>query len=267
METPPTIERELQRKPPRHIANRAGKWGIVRPWLFLLIPHFWIAVAAPIVFFALVLDTFVVEPIPGKVIAHHEYYSKKSDTTSYSITYEFTASGKSNKSSNTVAQSRYESLKDGDSVTVYAMPGFPWFMPRLQQESSTPIGILIFLAIWCLVWCGCMFSIAFVMLDQPLRSRALTKQGIPALATITNVQNNRGRRNDNYKVLYTYEAKIIDKKSNKKVSIHLNGNMRIKNSEYGTAMSLIGKQVTVLVDEKRPQRSILYPFSDYMAIN
>lgn len=211
MEIPAVIEKELQKRPPRHVANRRGTWGEVAPWLFLLIPHFWVAIAAPILFFALVLDTFAVQPIPGKVTGHQVTYTKKSGTK-YHVSYEFTDAGKLSKASSPVKLTRYESLKDGDAVTVYTLPGLPWFMPRLEQESSTPIGILIFLAIWCLIWCGCTFSVVFLMLDQPLRSKRLTKHGTPSLATITEVKNNRGRRNDNYKVFYTYEARTVDKK-------------------------------------------------------
>lgn len=265
MDTPAVIEKELHRKPPRRVINRDGKWGSVRPWLLILLPHFWIAVIAPFVWFALLLDTFVALPIPGTVTAHRQQLGKKNNSVYYLLDYEFKTFNKTTKSFNQVDKTRYDSLKDGDQVTVYGLPWLPWFSPRLVKDGN--YGIFVFATVWCSIWCGCMFGILYAMLNQPLRCRYLTRSGTPILATINSIQTVRGQKSNAYKVCYTYQAKTIDKKSGKKISSQLNGTMTIRSADYSQALSLQGHQTTALIDDKNPYKSILYSFSDYRAIN
>ena len=264
MDTPPTIEHELQRKPPRQIVNRNGKWGDVVPWLFLLIPHFWIAIIAPFAWFTFVINAFCAEPMPAKVTRHHMGHSK--GNTTYRISYEIDSNNTITKGQGTVDKSQYDSLKVGDNLTVYTLRWMPWFSPRLEKDVSSVFAVLAFLTFWCLLWCGITFSVVFAMLDQPLRSKWLVKYGTPLLATIKEVQMTKGRNSNNYKLLYEYEAKTVDKKTGKKVTTKFNGKMSLKNSDASEAESLKEHQVTALIDDKKPQKSIVYRFCAHKAV-
>lgn len=264
MDTPPAIEKELLRKPPRRVVNRNGKWGDFAPWLIFLLPHVWIAVIAPFAWLAFVANTFGAEPLPAKVTHRHQGHYKNKDT--YTITYELDLNNKITKGHAKVDQSRYEALKDGDTLTVYTTRWLPWFSPRLEQDPVAMLPVLAFITVWCLIWCGAMFGIVFAILDQPLRSKYLAKNGIPILATITDVQVTKGRSSTNYQVLYEYDAKTVDKKSGKKVSTKFNGKMKITSINVYEAEELRGQQVTALIDEKNPKKSILYQFSSHQAV-
>lgn len=264
MDTAPTIEKELLRKPPRKVVNRNGKWGDIAPWLILLLPHVWIAVIAPIAWLGFVVTAFGAEPFPAKVTSLRQVRVKNKDT--YTIAYEIDINNAITKSNARVDQSRYESLKDGDTITVYTTRWLPWFAPRLEKNPVTMLPVLAFLTAWCLIWCGSMFGIVFAMLDQPLRSKYLTQYGIPVLATIDDVQATKGRSGRNYQIMYEYEAKTTDKKTGKKVTSRFDGRMAVKNFDVYQAEELKGQQVTALINEKNPRKSILYQFCAHKVV-
>lgn len=265
MEKSHSIEPELETKRPRRIVNRDGKWGSVRPWLIMLLPHVWVAVIAPFAWFLIFLNAVAVQPMAATVVSHHEHQSKKHP--SYSITCSIVSDGVTKNGNCNVDKTQYESLKDGDTVTIYALPGVPMFSPRLEKDTGKQLAILGFISVWCLIWCGCCFSLVYAVLNQPLRSRFLTRHGAPITGTLTDLKTNRGRKNFNYSVTYTYQTKYADKKTNRKMSGNFNGEMKIRTSDYQSALLLKGQPVTVLIDEKNPKQSILYRFGDYQAVN
>lgn len=262
--TPAVIEKELLKKAPRRVVNRNGKWGDIAPWLILLLPHVWIAVIAPVVWLGFVVSAFGAEPFPAKVTNLHQGHSKKKDT--YTIAYELNVDNKITKGHARVEKDRFDSLKDGETITVYTTRWLPWLAPRLEQDPVNMLPVLAFLTVWCLVWCGGMFGIVFAMLDQPLRSKRLAKCGIPLLATVNDIRPMQGRTSRNYQIVYAYEAKTVDKKSGKKVTAKFNGKMTIKNIDVYEAEEIKGQQVTVLIDEKNPKKSIVYRFSNHQAL-
>lgn len=264
MDKTPTIEKELLKKTPRSVVNRDGKWADFRPWLILLLPHVWIAIIAPFAWLGFVANAFGAQPFPAKVTSLSQGHSKNKST--YTVAYEIDVNNAITKGKARVGQSQYESMRDGDTITVYTTRWMPWFAPRLEKDPVTMLPVLAFLTVWCLLWCGAMFGIVFAMLDQPLRSKRLAKYGIPVLATVDELKSTQGRGSKNYEILYHYEAKAIDKKTGKKVLTKFNGKMAIKNTEVYTAEGLRGQQVTALIDEKNPKKSILYQFCAHQAV-
>ncbi|MBS1953281.1 MAG: hypothetical protein JST89_03790 [Cyanobacteria bacterium SZAS-4] len=262
--TPAVIEKELLKKAPRRIVNRNGKWGDIAPWLILLLPHVWVAVIAPLAWLGIMANAFAAEPFAAKITNLHQGRYKNKDT--YTIAYEFSVDNKVTKAHAKVDKSRFESLKDGDTITIYTARWFPWYAPRLEKDPTSMLPILAFLTVWCLIWCGAMFGIVFAVLDQPLRSKHLAKYGIPTLATVEEIRSMQGRTSKNYQILYKYEAKTVDKKTGKKITAKFNGKMTIKSMDVYEAEELKGQQVTVLIDEKSPKKSILYRFCAHQAL-
>lgn len=265
MEKQHEIEPELERKPPRRVVNRDGKWGSVRPWLIFLVPHVWIAVVAPFAWFVIYLNAVAVQPISATVVSHHERQSRKKPL--YSITCSIVSGGMTREGDCNVDETQYKSLQDGDTITVYALPWLPIFSPRLEKDTEKQLGILAFVSVWCLVWCGCCFSLVYAALVPPLRSRSLTRHGTPITGTLIDLKTSRGRSNAIYTVTYSYQIKCLEKKTNKTITGTFTHEFKIRNSDYQSALLLKGQQVTVLIDEKSPEKSILYAFSDYRAIN
>jgi hypothetical protein len=265
MDTPVLIENELQRKPPRETQNRGGTWGALQPFLIFLLPHVWIAVIAPFVLVFIILDAIAAEPFPGQVTEHRTYVSRKGGTTQ-SISAEFKVGDKVYKANENVNQERYQSIHDGDPITVYALRTAPSFSPRFESNAQGAWGIVAFATFWTVTWCSITFSIVWVVISQPLRSRYLVKNGIAVTGKLNSVREDRSRNRITYKALYTYEAKQTDSKTGRVSFKTFEGKMAIPRAQYPSASESIGKSLTILIDEKNPKRSIIYQFCNHVAI-
>jgi hypothetical protein len=255
-------EFELQRRPPRSARNREGKWGDLKPYLIFLVPHIWIAIAAPFVLFSLYYQAFAAEPLAGKVVSHATHHSKNGGGY-YHLQGTFDIGEKQYNFDDTVSRAQYETAHDGDPITVYATRLNP-SSPRLKKEAD--LGALLFATVWTFGWCGGCFAIIWVVLSQPLRSKSLVKIGIVTPGTLTGIREQRGKGSMTYYAKYSYSAKQNDKQTGRVSIGQFTGEMKLKNDSVASARSLIGKDVTVLMDEKNPKRSIIYQFCDHVVV-
>ena len=257
------IEPELQRAIPRLAQNRDGKWGEIRPWLVFLIPHVWIAVAAPI-FFALILSVALFsEPFVGTVTAKSQHLSSKR-VMQYSLGYKYNIDGKATSGESNVSSERYETTAVGDAITIYTLKMLPGFMPRLQYD-STVWSVVVFAAVWTLIWCSITFVFVSTVIGQFLRSKWLVKNGAVTTATIDDVRSNRGRNGMRHQVIYSFRAKSTDAKTGKISMQNFEGRMTLRFSDLPLANELKGKKCNVIYDQNKPSRSVIYRFCQHIA--
>ncbi len=258
-------ELELQRRAPRNAINRAGKFGDIKPFLIFLVPHVWIAAVAPFVLGYYIYNFCAAEPFEGTILSHSTYHNSKGSPVRY-LEGEFKVDGKSYRTQYSVEDSLYESVKDGDKVKVLALRSNPAASSHLDGDNSS-IAALLFGTLWVAVWCTGTFAFLHFVLAQPLRSKKLVKNGTAVQGKLDELKITSGRNGNAYFALYSFPYRRLDPKTGRMEMATIKGKMKVSQANYAAAESNVGKNVTVLVDEKNPGCNIVYRYCDHEAVN
>ncbi|HEY9759676.1 MAG TPA: DUF3592 domain-containing protein [Oculatellaceae cyanobacterium] len=265
MDNSQNYELALQRQPPRNVEHRQGTWGKVKPFFWFLLPHTWIAVAAPVFLCFYLTSLVVAEPFPGTVTSLQVRQGKKSTYNNVQATY--TVDDTTYNMSADVDSARFNALHEGEPISIYAVRSFPKFMPRLDKCGDNELKMSIFLTIWVAFWDSIVGGMLYVAIMKPLKRKSLVQCGTAVQGTITRVWQRRGRNNTYHHVDYTFPFRKTDKKSGRTVIEDVRGSMYILSSEKAAASELEGKPVTILVDQQHPTNNVVYQFSDWKAVN
>jgi hypothetical protein len=118
-------------------------------------------------------------------------------------------------------------------------------------EAPSASGLLLVLA-FALFWNGLLSVILYMAWVAPLRQRWLVREGVATIGTVTNKRIGRVKNNP-YIVSYRFEVAGEEQ----------TGECWVNAEAYERAHE--GMPITVLFDPSRPQRSLPYELSDFVA--
>lgn len=252
------IERELQRPIPREVKCRDGKWGAIRPFMVLLLPHTWIAVLAPFVLLILYVQAFFPDKVTATVIEQTRHLSKT--RLSYSIKFKYKVDGKEYSGTQAVSEDIWNSLPEGQTVTVNTNRLAPAFEPSIEGTRSD-LFVIPFATLWATMWCGIMYAIVWNAIEPPLRSRSLCINGKAVKGELVKIEVRTGRSTSHI-AHYTYAA--IDRSTGRTSPVSFKRKFRCKSKFVGLLQE--GQPVTVLYDPAKPGKSIVYQLGEYAAL-
>lgn len=257
------FERELKLSTPRQIKNRNGLVGAIKPFWWLILPHTWIAIAAPLVYAWLVISQISPEiRTEARVINHYTSVSSKGNSSN-NVVYRYNVNGLEREGTESVDSEIYNRIENGQNTIPIGLTRNPLDGAYVVTIPGNDTFLIVFGAVWCTVWCGAIGSIAWFSCSPALLSTKLVRSGIPAEGTITNTEIVLGSKRSRIPTIeFEYDAKYDD--GGLRRSKKFKGKMKLSQKQFAEAHT--GDIVTVLYDEKKPQRSVVYKFADHVAI-
>jgi hypothetical protein len=253
------IEPELQRATPREVHCRDGWWGTIRPlWIFLL-PHTWIAVAAPFFLLTFYVEALFPDKLPGTVTGQSSYYSKS--VLHHQVKYRFMVDDTPHTGTHNISDNEQEAYPVGREVTVKVLKFLPDFNPQLEGSNGDWV-VLPFATLWVTIWCGVMFPVMWMTIMPPLKSKHLCRIGKAVSGTVSNVETIYGSRGSaTHCAHYSYSAP--DRSTGRMSEVTFNKKYRFPRRMLGKVHQ--GQTVTILYDPDKPTNSIPYVLGDYAA--
>lgn len=258
------IEQELRQTVPRQIKTRAGLWGDIKPFLWILVPHTWIAVAAPFVLVWFFMSYFYPEvTTEGTVTRHYTSVNSKGAKVQH-VVYRYAAKGNNYTNDESVSAGLYNKVDNGSSIVPVLATRNPLdgsYVAHIPNGESIMFPF-VFFTVWCVVWCTFTGFFVWGCCAPYLRSSHLVRFGTPAVGSITDKRMKKvGRDRPIPMIEYTYEAKT-DEGGMRHVE-RCRNEMRVPKDQYEKIQA--GDVVTVLYDEKKPKRSVVYKYADHEA--
>jgi hypothetical protein len=177
--------------------------------------------------------------------------------------------GEEYSAEDTVDEDALDSLHVGAAVKVRVLSGWPDH-PQLVEPSGRAgrgRGLWLGLAVLGNVALGTLFRRC---LREPLRQRALVREGVATEGVIVRKEVRGGRRLSRA-IQFCYRAPrygVAREGDEVRAAVaDKEWQVRMPVGRVDFEAAQVGDAVTVLYDPRQPSRSLIYPFADYEAVN
>ncbi len=253
----PPAPRHLCRRPGVGIGPAVGRW-VIRIFIF---PH--CVIGAVLILAALYIPVLLTfgEDVPGAITKLDSSSSRKGK--SHHVYYLYTVDGINYTGNDTVGADEYATTKVGQPCIVRVIPALPKIQPqRITSRSPWMEAAKFFLM--ALVWNGLLSLFVWLAWIAPWRIRRLLKWGVPVAGQIALKRQIKGSKGGMaYQVDYVFMPSADDQ-PDESANRLTTGKMTISVKDYNAAEQ--GQVVTVLYDQRKPKRSIVYDFAEYQAV-
>ena len=258
------IERELRQTLPRRVRNKGGLWGALKPFWWVLLPHTWIAVVAPLVFVWMLLAEYLPEVRTQATVTRHYTSASSKGKQSKHVVYKYTIKGHDYDNEESVPDDVYADVESGNQAVAIAASRNPLngsYVAHIPNHAMEAF-MISFGTVWCTIWCACIGAFAWGSCGSFLRSSRLVSKGVAVGGKITEATMTKGSKGAQIPTInFTYEARVRDGGLPRREAC--TGKMRTNKKQFEEIH--IGDVVTVLYDERRPHCSIVYKYSDHEA--
>jgi hypothetical protein len=254
----PPAPRRLLRRPDVGSGQAVGRW-IIR--LFIL-PHCIVGIGLICVTLLLPVILIFGDDVPGVVTSLNTSRGKRG-ALNYHVHYSYAVGGANYSDSDSVKSDEYNSTRVGQPCTVRVLASLPWALPQ-RQSSKNPWLMLPLFLVAALFWNAILCVFLWVAWIGPWQIRRLLKYGVPVAGQVKSKTQTRGSKGSMiYQIEYVYQPTVDDQPGDASNQL-LNKKMTISAKDFISAQQ--EQVVTVLFDPKKPKRSIVYDFADYVAV-
>lgn len=256
--SPRTFEPELNQPTPRRVRLRAPiamsvfRMATIVPGLlaFLFVES---ASGTTLEFLSHLVFGRTVE---GKVVAKAIVPGDKRDA--HFVDYNYEVDDKNYTGRVQVSNDKYAAINVGDPIPLQTISCSP-------ESSRTRMGVgfefLVVVVTWALAAVPCLIFAAFFrrLYFVPWTQRRLLRFGVVTSAVVANIESGEGKGGNSIWIHYEFETMHNGK------SLITKGSVVVWDSEVKTMQ--VGDQLTVIFDQRVPDRSVPYPFAEYAAVS
>ena len=251
--------------PPRRLRARPGIGWVptVSRWFLRLFitPHCIVGVGLILSLLYTMLVLLFGTDMPGQITDFNIHQSKGKPV--YHITYRYTVDQIDYFRELGVNAEQYANVQKGQPLAVRVFPAFPATSPQPQGPdnpwSNLPGNLLL-----VLFWNGILSMFVWMAWIAPWRKRQLLIHGAATGGQI--IAKDRvtgGKGGPRYQVQYAYFVPQEETAGLAPMGLPCNGQMEVPVNDFTAAD--IGQSVTVIYDPRKPKRSLVYEFAEYVA--
>jgi|GEM_PF-3054807 len=259
--------------PPRQFKRKSNVGGnrIASSWIprIFMLPHT-LAGLGLLGWTLFLFATFLVgKSYPGSIVSRNDCH-RSSKNTSCKITYEYLVEHTVVRNELSMSVSDYENTSTGQPIEVRALGSNPGFYPLPIIDGKFP-GLLYFLPFFTLIWNTFVGAFNYFLWYLPWLEKKLVREGCPASGAITKIAK-FGHKDGSRKVCFDFVPSLTSpdhfsgQTPTESGTGRTQGSMLVSREFLAKGPLKVGDKVTVLYDQNKPSRSIIYDFSSYEAL-
>ena len=241
--------------PPRAVRLRSIPWAGGCVVLFLAALGLGIC---PLTILPLTLSLFAKsagESVPGVVTGKEKRGNRRSD---YVVLFQFELDGLTHHAEVHVDPQTYSDTKIGEAIRVRALSFWPSKSASIEEPPiGTPPNVWSASCI-TLVLIGVSVLVAALLISRARARKHLARNGTPSHGMITAKRQMRGK-GTTYRLVFEYSIETADGPAMREAE------MDVTAKQFKSVST--GQAVTVLYDPERPERSMVYCFSEYQVLD